>query len=342
MYPAAAIEAINGETVVSSTNAYAPGDSNMSVAVTGGVLAIVDNNDADATSVDALTIVGLVNGTTVNVVGDVLEMNVAGNWDGDVAVTGSDLDDTDGAIGTINVDGSILANASLSANNFDELFVDGNIDAAVTDSGVLNGGQSLRWNADLGYDNVAGDDQTLYLSGSRTATAAWTTVFGKVTEVELGGRGSASLISVNGSLDATNRVDLRTLRFIERDARLGRANAALTTDGTASVGDVASTSSFLTLRNVVADGDLGDLVVAKNLSSMWVGGNAADVTVGNVLSSAFIGGNAGTVTARMAQNVNIGGDVTAINAFAMINSHVLDGTTTLLNIDGRLINSSLR
>ncbi|MBN1845954.1 MAG: hypothetical protein JW810_09740, partial [Sedimentisphaerales bacterium] len=178
-------------------------------------------------------------------------------------------------------------------------------------------------------------NQTLALDASNNVSAEWTTVFGKMTEVNLVGRGSASVLSLEGNI-----ADETVLRRIANDARAGRANANLVTmEGMAHVGYVAvSAGSKVNVKDVLVNGDLGDLD-ATNVRSLWVSDDAGSIDIGNKINKAFIGNDVQEFSARVAQNVLIGGDANFVSAFKMIRSTVA-GTTNFLNIDGALIYST--
>jgi hypothetical protein len=90
----ATVEAINGETVVTVNNSYNAGDTE--VEVSGGVAAIVSNSGSDAT-IDQITVVGLgAAGTTMDVAGDVTQLDVIGNLAGAITVSGIAADSVNG------------------------------------------------------------------------------------------------------------------------------------------------------------------------------------------------------------------------------------------------------
>jgi len=117
----ATIEAINNERVVSASGSYEAGD--VSVSATGGLFALVTYTSGS--TVSQITAVGLDAASSLSVTGNVSTLRVVGNWGGTVNVSGSPLDETDGEVDLINVDGNIESTAVLTAGNFYEILVSG-------------------------------------------------------------------------------------------------------------------------------------------------------------------------------------------------------------------------
>ncbi|MBN2375664.1 MAG: hypothetical protein JXD22_04645 [Sedimentisphaerales bacterium] len=346
--PVAEIEAISGETLVFNNGAagvstYTIG--NYSVAVTGtGMLGIVADDPATAWIDSILMVDGVQTGATLNIVGTVLDldlrgdldgtanvegdlvtMTVAGDWTGDLNVLGSALNDTLGEAFELIVEGTITGSADLAAYNFYSL--EAGDDSAVTTEGTLNGRSSYS------FTNLAGDDQTLFLQGSRAISADYTLVFNKLTEVELIGRGKASVASLNADLDATVRTELRELLSATRNARAGRGDDNLYAEGTAHLGELTTAGAWLNLGDVVVNGVADVIDTPMKVNSLWISDDAGTVNIGQTISRAFIGGDVEEFAVRMGRNVFIGGDVDEVSAWRLTNTRVM-GTTDHLNIAG--------
>jgi hypothetical protein len=295
----------------------------LDVSVTGATtLAIIDGTEI-------LLVGGLASGSSLDVQGDVVLLTVDGNWDGSVVIDPNVDDDSEGIADTIVVTGNVGGSADLEAYNFGELLVQGS-NAAVS-TGSLSGRDSIT------FTNLAGDTQTLFLDGSNRVSADYETTFGKLTEVEITGNGSAGVVSVMGSFDAAT--DLRELRAIEKAGRTGSANADLDSEGSAHIGELAVVAgSRVNLKDVVVNGALDEFAASKNVRSLWVSDDAGTIDVGNKINKAFIGGDVDEFSARIAKNLLIGEDAGTISARVMLNSTAA-GNVGELTIDGRLVNS---
>jgi len=261
----------------------------------------------------------------VTVEGDLVTMTVAGDWTGDVNVLGSALNDTEGEAANLIVEGAVTGSADLVAYNF--LNLEAGDDSAVTTEGTLNGRSSYS------FTNMAGDDQTLFLQAGRKVSADYTLVFNKLTEVELIGRGKASVASLNADLDATVRTELRELLSAARNARAGRADDNLYTEGTAHLGELTTAGAWLNLGDVVVNGVADVVDTPMKVNSLWISDDAGTVNIGQTISRAFIGGDVDEFSARMARNVFIGGDTGEVSAWRLTNTRVM-GVTDELNIAG--------
>ena len=332
------IQATNGEVVAAAVNPYSY--ANMSVTPGAGVLAIIQINDpagnvpADTTNMWNVTVLGLAGGTTLDIDGDVTTLNVVGNWGGAVDVDGVALDGTDGTIGGyridlnmmvpettmgIVVDGNIESTATLDAFNFSEVIVGGTIDPAVGGTQSISGGDSLA------LTKLQGGDMTLYMLGSPTVDADVTSLFNKVTSVDITGNGIVRLLSMDG--DVTG--DLRSMIL----ATVLPASF-LTDAGNAHIGDV-SVAGGVTLASVAVDGALDALETNNSVSGLYVNGDAGDITVGNILSRAFIDGDVThSLRSGIMVDVDVMGDANEIAGSIFVDVHA-SGITNQLRIGGR-------
>jgi len=327
------VMALSGAFILVAGQTQNFGNMEIELIGTADTLAIVDY-DAGETSFDSIIVMGLSEDAELVVDGDVEDLIVDGDWDGLVDVAGAELDDSDGFIGSIVVSGDVSATAGLVADNFGDLIVEG--ENAQKIEGTLSGRDGVEWT------NLAGADQTLFLNGGRHVTAEWTRVFGKVTEVELSGRGRASLLSVNADLDADDAAELRALKKIERQVLSGRGSDYVSGEGSANVGEVtvAGYNNQLALNSVLVDGDLNSLEVSSNkaMRSLWVSGGAGNVTVARAINRAFIGDDVENFTTGVARRVTIDGDVGTMAVAKAVKVDVR-GTTDVLHVAGNVINS---
>jgi|GEM_PF-6432020 len=338
-YPAADVDARSGQVIVIEGAPYEGDD--LTVTVTGGnTLAIVDGDDvtligglalASSLTLEGDVILLTIDGNLAGIVtvedGNITTLVINGNWTGSVNAAGNEIE-------TIDVDGDVSAAANLSADNFGDLTVSGS--NAQIDIGSFTGTDSITW-----Y-NLADDYQTLFVKASKNVTTAWTRVFDKLTEVEVSGQGSASLLSVNADLDAGNKAELQALSRIERDVLSGKGSGYVSADGSANVGEimVAGYNSKLKLNSILVDGELDNLELSsnKNMKSLWVSGDADSVSIANKINRAFIGGSTDLFAAGSAKNVIIEGEVGTM-ALANANRVTVLGTTDYLHVMGNVVNS---
>jgi hypothetical protein len=300
----ATIEAINGERVVSASGSYESGD--VSVSATGGVFALVSHSSTSST-VSQLTAIGLDATSSLSVMGDVSTLMVVGNWGGTVNVSGSPLDETDGVIYTVNVDGNIQANAALNAANFFDLHVNGTIDSNVSDSGTLTDSNPSD-PVTMAGSTVA----TIFLDGTSNVEATWSSVFGKVMSVDVTGKGKADLVLAEGNVSDAALEDI--------------ASAGEIGEGSANLGDL-SVDYGVKLDDVVIQGS-ADSIVARQINDLWISGSGGHLVIGK-LNNADIGDDVDMLTVQKAKNVLIDGDVNWINAFKLQRVTVLGWTDTL-------------
>jgi len=304
--PEAVIEATNGEEIVTENNGFA--QAGVSVVVPTGVIGIVDNSDGDATSIDQVILLSLGAGTAT-ITGDVDELFVVDGWGGDVVVVGSGTDGTDGVIDLIKVDGTVTGN--LTAYDFNAINGTEADLAAVTEYlPTLN--RDNRVETISAADSLSDNGQTLFLNGSRRVEADVTTVFGKVTEVSITGRGRVDFLSLEGVT-----TDQRELRRI---ASRGVGDL----DGSAHIGELLVESDRVKLDDVIVEGNLVKLSNSKALNDLWVSGNAGDISV-HKLNAAFINGNLGTLSAWRVRNTDVMGTTNNLVVTQhVVNSHFID------------------
>ncbi|KPK75002.1 MAG: hypothetical protein AMJ79_12660, partial [Phycisphaerae bacterium SM23_30] len=325
----------NVQTMVTSGTSLLVGGQtaqfgNMSVGLVGStIIAIVD---AGATSFNSVWITGLDQNNQVNIVGDVDELFVDGSWVGSVTVEGSELDDTDGLVGSVEVDGNVDSTyADFEAYSFGDFVASGTNGQEA--SGTLDGGDSVDWT------NLNGDSQIMYFRGGSHVSAEWTSVFGQMNEVEISGRGAANLLSMN--FDTTAPTDSEMDLILSRVPR-GWAGAYDMGEGTAHVGEVSvdGYNNKLKLKNVLVDGNLGTLEVPVNrvMKSLWVSGDADEVNVARAINRAFIGDDVNLFATGRARNIIIDGNVGTM-AIAKAKNVTVKGTTGALHVAGKVIDS---
>ena len=302
------IDGSAGGTVVFAGSTFS--NDTLTVSVTGAAVAVVEGTDVTLVN-------GLADGETLTVTGGVDDLVIDGDWAGDVVVNETGVDD--GAVDAIVVNGDVAATATLDAYNFNSLTVLGSTSAAVMDSGTLDSSDRTET-----FTNVNGDSQTIYLQGNSRLEADWTTVFGKLTDVEITGRGTASFVSVNG---APSEADLR---LIARDGFVG--------DGSAHVGDLVAEGPRINFNDVVIQGDADEVMSMRVMRDLHVSGDANEVKVGRRINEAFIGGDVNLFSTGVARNVDIVGDVNDFSAGRIMNVFV-DGSTNDLNVNWGAFNS---
>ena len=319
--PEAMIEATNGEEIVTEINGFA--QAGVSVDVPTGVLGIVDNSDGDLTSIDQVILIGLGAGTAT-IEGDVDELFVVDGWAGAVVVVGSGTDDTDGVIDLIKVDGTVTG--GLTAHDFNA--INGSeADLAGVTVALPTLDRDNRAETISVADSLSGNGQTLYLKGGRNVTAEVTTVFGKVTEVEITGRGGADFLSLEGV--TTDE------RVLNRAARTGTGDL----DGTAHVGDLIVNSDRVKLDDVIVEGNLVQLTSTNKINDLWVSGNAS--VSAYRINEAFIGDDVGMLSARAIKRVHVMGTTDVLRVTGNVISSRFAGTVFDWDIDGRIIRSEI-
>ncbi len=319
------LQVTNGEVVATSLNAVTVGD--LTVTPGAGVVAIVDGTDVTAVGLGAA-------GTTLALAGDTVDdLLIFGNtWAG--GITSNDVINTI-MVGVLG-DGAVAATATLVVDDF------GTIEG---DTSAIAVTQQLDRDNQLDtFTNMAGVDQTLYLKAGRRVTADWTTVFGKLSDVVINGRGSIDFASAVGALDEDDMRDI---------LRAGTIGA-----GTAHVGDITLTDARAKLSDVVIQGNVGDVAAQlgqlKGINDMYVAGDAGDITaksiknldiVGDVdsvqadkLSKVQIGGDAGNIAATKVSKLFVGDDVTSMKV-GKASKIFVGGDTAELTASTRLVNS---
>ena len=298
-------------TLVDSDNGPGGEDFSFIIALTG--VAAGESIDVEG-SVNLFESQGSMAGTfeadvTLNYV------QILGDWSGGITVnstiefTGTGkFDEIDSKIWEIAVIGNITATAALNVDSFDQ------IEATGTNSSksetTLAGGDSL-----VIASNFAGVVQTIWIQGSSSISAKVTTVFNKVTEIALSGRGNVSIVSVNADLNSSNPDQLKLLKEIQSDARKGDDNAILLAGEDANVGSIvlatANTQGKLNIDDTVIDGDLDLLHLGfkSSAKNVTVTGNAGSLILGKTVNKLFVDGELDSLMAKTAKNVWIGDDV---------------------------------
>jgi len=315
----ATVEALNGETVVTVNNSYKAGDTE--VEVSGGVAAIVDNNDDSEATIEQITVVGLgAAGTTMDVTGDVTRLDVIGDLAGTITVSGIDADSVNGEVGALNVSGEITATAGFLVYNYGEINAEGGIAPSLVETGTLTKADSIK---------TVGNT-SMYLKGGGSTEADYEALFGKITGVVLSGKGSATLVAVEGPVTTVSEFN-----DIIKDAQAGNLPA-----GSANIGDVVVNSSKLQLKNMVVQGDVDSVSTAGKINGLFVSGDV-DWLHAAKINNVEINGDVNTVEAYETAKISIAGDVNyffanrikSVDVFGTTNSVTLTGTSA------RMVNS---
>ncbi len=332
------LKAIDGETIVSENNPFS--QDSISVEVSGGAAGIIDNNDSTDYIIEQLDIVGLDDaGAEVDIVGDVTEINIWGDWAGDLSIEGTTSSNNDsdppvlGDVDLINVrefgtdDGDIDGStADLTANNFGDLFTDGDINDPtdrITDSGTLSKTSSLQT---VEYNGAT--TQSLYLKGSKNVSAAWSSIFGKVTDIDVTsttGKGSAALAAAGGTVDEAG---FKTIMKASKNGVVGSNGA--------NVGHV-DVHGKLKVKNLIVEGSLDSVETTSALRGVAIAGDA-DLIKAESLQKGFVGGNVDYLSSGRIRNFDVLGNVMNFNASSISNVFV-QGTTNSLFIAGNATNS---
>jgi len=326
----ATIQALNDEIVVTENNSYNAGDT--AVEVSGGVAAIVDNNNSSDISyaiIERITVVGLgAVGTTMDVAGDVTQLDVIGNLAGTITVSGIDADTenaehpVNGEVTYLNVSGAITATAGFSVYNYGDINAEGGIAPSLVETGTLSKADRIK---------TVGNT-SMYLKGGGSTEADYEALFGKVTGVVLSGNGSATLVAVEGSVTTVSEFN-----DIIKDAQAGNLPA-----GSANIGDVVVNSSKLQLKNMVVQGDVDSLSTAGKINGLFVSGDV-DWLHASKINNVEINGNVNTVVAYETAKISIAGNVESFSAHKIINVDVFGRTTlngvTLTGTSARMVNS---
>jgi hypothetical protein len=285
------------------------------ISVTGAnTIAIYDHHD------DILLLGGLEFGSSLVVNGDVPggDLIVDGDWAGLVDINGNAETGGRGEAGDIVVNGDILLGADLDCFNFDSLSVQGTTDSSVVDGGTLS--STNRTDSLTMLDDTS--VQTLYLRGSSNITAVWSSVFGKVTDVEFRGKGKADFATDSGS-SAKSESDMQDY-----------VRAGSVSPGAAHIGDVTmAIGSKVQLKNALVPGELDSLTTPNSVRNLKVGDNVGTVSVGAKLTNAFLGSSVDDIGARIAKNVVINGSVDEFSAYKVTKTSVF-GVTDELTITG--------
>jgi len=308
------VDASDGDVIIVAGNPFT--SEEIAISVTGGTTLAVYGVDGYGDDY-ILLVGGLAAGSSLVVNGNLASggLIVGGDWAGLVGFHANAYTGEQGEVEYITVTGNILAGADLDAYNFGSLSVQGTTASAVTASGTLS---STNKTDDLTtLDDVT--KQTLYLNGAKGVTAAWNSVFGKVTSVAFSGKGAADFATASGT---SAKTEVQMKDFVKAGSVAG---------GAAHIGGVSmAVGSNVTLKNVLVQGDLDGLATAGNVSNLLVSGNAGSVNVGNTINRAFIGGSVdGTFSARIAKNVTIRGGVGTFEGFSLNKVVVLGSTDTL-------------
>jgi hypothetical protein len=306
--PSAQLELLNGEILVTETNPYVSGYDSVTV-VGSGTLVYVDSSDI-------VVLTGLNDAAAeVNIEGDIDDLVVETDWAGVVTVS-ENADGDRGEIGWLTVNGDIDATtADLVAFNFGGVTHKGDITGTspvdaqqfVIDGTLDSDNKSISWT------NLAGDAQTLYVNASRSMEVNYDTFFGKLTNVEITGKGTAEIVSVHGTYDADNSSDdLRTLKNIAKQASKAGLDIFDNT-GSAHVGSISTNSAWgkANLRNVVVDGYNEYLEADGKVNGLVITGDADMIEVSRAINNAFINvhEDVSWIQSDVMTNVTIFGDV---------------------------------
>ncbi len=336
-HPNPKLSLVNDEVLVTATTPYDVSNGGFQVTATGnGTVAWLDN--IGATSTDVYVIDGLAAGASINVAGDIDDLTVDGNWAGTVSVTGNAQDATTGVIhGTVAVQGDIdAATADLTAQNFNAYVHNGNVlndqgdlqfvtpktNAAITSNTLDKGHKSIS------FTNLAGDEQTLFLDGSKAVTAKYETFFGKVTSLDITGRGKVSLASVNDTLNASSKADYKTLKSIAKNAAKGSSTLS---DGTANIGNInyRDWGGKANFNGVVVDGSVDNFVADGNVKNTRITGTVGQFDVSRSINQAFIGGSVTELNSDKISNVTVNGNVTDLDSIKATRLHITGNVTDL-------------
>jgi hypothetical protein len=301
-FPSASLQATSGEEIATSANPFV--DGARSVVPGAGVLAIVG---AGATpDIDVIGLDGA--GTTVTINSDVDDLTIQSAWVGAVIVNAVPSDDTMGTVHDLNATSPVTGTATLTAYNFNHTFGDF---SAQTTTGTLSSTNRVDT-----LTNLNGDTQSLFLQGNKKVTANWTSVFGKVTNIDVYGSGNARLASVVGS---------KTESELKKIAR--RPTDELLPGGTQSahVGEVTLNSDRLNLKGATFEGNLYSIKGAQKLNNLFVAKDAELVSA-NKISRGFIGGNLGTLAAASVTKLNVLGETDVLNVSSKLTNSNFFGT----------------
>lgn len=295
----------------------------LNVTVTGA------NTIAVVTGTNVRLIGGLANGSSLAAEGDLDSLTFAdrmnvtstglsltgGDWAGAVTVNGY-LGNvaSKGVIDTITVQGTIAATATLVADNFNHIAAQDL--TAKDETGTLS-----YTNKSDTFTNLAGAQQTIFLGAARGTTATYTTVFGKLTSVQIVGKGTADFVSVVGT---PTEADLKHV-----------ASAGQVGTGSGHVGDVRVMGDKLKLDDVVVQGDLGGVTVPNVLNDLWVSGDVNGSIGAKSINNAFINGSIERLTAGVIKNTTVMGSADLVGASKLLNVKVM-GTTTDLYVTAGL------
>jgi hypothetical protein len=284
-----------------------------SVEVTGsGTLVWLNDESFD----DVLVIGGLAAGATVDILGGFSNLNVQGNWQGEISVHGNPLlegeDDLLGSISSsIQIKGDIdVVTADLTAFELPS--------EIIHDGGFLNNGSPVISdpnaidNSDMGdrfgrhlmdknervlgpWNNQFDKSQTLVLQGSAKMTAVVDLFFGEVQLVDIQGSGNASFVSAEGLSGSESDISKAARDMVKAAGKMDASEHFVTqriqTDysdgsgrnvGSAHVDELRvgwGVGSKTSLNGLVINGDVDYVNVMAKAQNVWVSGHVGEFDV---------------------------------------------------------------
>jgi len=318
-YPEPQLLLVDGEILVTANTPYHESNSQVEVSVTGsGTLGWLDFSGS-STMPDMFLVNGLAAGATVTVVDlDIDTLTVDGDWAGVVTVmTSGTTGPVYGFVDHIVVEGDIYADtADLRVDNFWSHTLFGEVMYGEGSDTQFGTGTLDSSDPSVTFINPAGDYQTLYLGGSPLVSAEYEMFFGKPTNVELIGRGLASLASVNAG-SSPSYSELRSLIS-------GVSRGDIPDGGNAHVGDISSNDfgSNIIINGVLIDGDADYVDIDGMAMGVAVTGYCYDLDVSRMINNCYIGGGASSIETNTAIGLTVGSSVDSeFVAIMAINSH---------------------
>ncbi len=255
---------------------------------------------------------------------DIDDLVVEGNWTGSVVLSDSDVYLIgEPNVADIEVWGSV-ATANLSGATYTE---------ATDKNGIaLSAAAPASVTKDAVYlvPNSANDGvgQYVYVTGSGV-TATVSSLFGQVSGIELVGKGSTQVISVESDTALEVR-DMKAAAKYGQQMIKGRetANDFIDFDnvGTANLPDI-TVAPRVQITGLTVDGNVGNITdIDSNIKNVFVNGTAGNILAGRGLANGYFGA-VGNITAQSITNVDV---ETTAGAFAAskINKIDVEGTIT--------------
>ncbi|MBN2844203.1 MAG: hypothetical protein JXM68_14040, partial [Sedimentisphaerales bacterium] len=287
-----------------------------------GTITFQGDIDSPGSIVD-LTVDGNLSGT-FTAQDDIDDLEVRGDWTGSVVLSDSDVYLIGGPnVADIEVWGSV-ATANLSGATYTEATDKNNI--------ALSAAAPASVTKDAVYlvPNSANDGvgQYVYVTGNGV-TATVSSLFGQVSGIELVGKGSTQVISVESDTALEVR-DMKAAAKYGQQMIKGRevANDFIDFDnvGTANLPDI-TVAPRVQITGLTVDGNVGDITdIDSNIKNIFVNGTAQDILAGRGLANGYFGA-VGDITAQSITNVDVETNAGTFAA-SKINKIDIEGTIT--------------